>query len=77
MTYATIIAAIGVIMTMLGCAVTVGLVLGKVNMIEEVRKSLDRLVQSNHVQDLTLARITEHLGIDPHRATSSKLYESR
>lgn len=60
--------------TILGCAVTVGMVLAKVNSIDEVRRVLAKLVDSNHDQDLSLARITEHLGISPHR---SRMYESK
>lgn len=66
-------ALVGIGMAVLGCAVTVGMVIAKVGTIDEIRKAISDLVRSNHVQDVALARITEHLGISPHTSR----YESK
>lgn len=70
-----VIAALaGIGITLLGCAVSVGLVLGKVSAIDEIKQTLADLVKGNHQQDILLSRIVEHLGINPQH---TKLYESK
>lgn len=68
------IAIAGVAITVLGCAVSVGLVLGKISTIDEIKSTLADLVKGNHQQDILLSRIVEHLGINPQH---TKLYESK